>query len=122
MAGTLTELDAGPELDRLVALAMGIDWPEGRGHLWRPSADWRDCGEVVERLRVHLAPVPRGRWTATLWQGGRATTVTHADPKVAACRCVARAAARGVAVAGEPLQAGQPVVVKADGKVYGAKP
>jgi hypothetical protein len=117
---TATELDAGPELDRLAALAMGwgeMQQGEGGTGLWddgeflrpfvpgldgaiprtphrifNPSRGWAALGEVIEKWRVHLAPVPRGAWTATVWLGCRAVTVTHQCPKVAACRCVVRAA------------------------------
>jgi hypothetical protein len=75
------------ELDRLVAIAEGIeneaDWTQGesfsfsglrapvqgKSYFFRPSSSWNDGGPIIERERITVQASQAGDWRAFLGDG-----------------------------------------------------
>ncbi|WP_083532817.1 phage protein NinX family protein [Pseudomonas sp. NFACC09-4] len=58
------------------------------GDQWRPSADWNQCGPLIEKTKIGFGPV-RGGWVAHPHRPNAPTEwLTAEDPLVAICRAI----------------------------------
>lgn len=111
-------MEAGPELDALVAKAMGWHlagqwWVDAAGvpqytlEDWSPSTDWEMAGEVVEKMGMVVGKIighgldgtgPDDEWCARLgWQGSTDKSARTA-PTGPHAICLAALAAKGEGV------------------------